>query len=245
MIPLTFIPAAFFAGVLMFLAPCTLPIVPGYLAFIAGAQKGEVLTRRKILVNAIAFVVGFTLIFVLLGVFSGSIGLLLGPWRQLLGRLAGVMFILFGITMLGLFQVPMLSRSHNIQAPHFLTLGRWESSLFLGILFALGWSPCIGPILGTLLLFASISGSALQGALLLTIFSLGLGVPFILSALCIKEISRFTVRAGVFTRILSVCAASILIFLGVLMVLGDTGLLISWGYGALSFIHYDNLLKYM
>src|SRR5665213_2848 len=183
-------PAAFVAGLVMFLAPCTLPLVPGYLAFIGGAgiegyREGSI--RKKIFYNAVAFVIGFSIVFILLGIAAGSVAHILGPWRELLSRLAGIMIALFGITMLGSY-IPFFSVERRIPIPPFLKVGRWESALLIGILFALGWSPCIGPILGSILLFASVSSTMLQGAVLLGIFSLGFGIPFLLVALCIGSI---------------------------------------------------------
>lgn len=244
MIDLTFIPAAFLAGVLMFLAPCTLPIVPGYLAFIAGSPTGA-RSRGRIVRNAFAFVLGFSIIFVLLGVFAAGLGGLLAPWRDSISRIAGGIIILFGFTMLGVIHVPGLMQEFHVRIPKFLSIGRWESSMLIGALFALGWSPCIGPVLGTIFLFASISSSVLQGALLLAVFSVGLGIPFILSAVFLSSAQDAFVKWGKATDLLSYIGALILIAVGILMVLGDMGLLISWGYGLFNFVGYDRLLDYL
>jgi cytochrome c-type biogenesis protein len=171
---LLLIPGAFLAGVLMFLAPCTLPIVPGYLAFIAGVSPGEEKgARGRIVRNAIWFVIGFSVVFVLLGTFAGYVGVAIGPWRTLVARLAGLVIIFFGLTMLGVIKFSFITAEHRARIPKFLSLGRPESSMLIGALFALGWSPCIGPILGTILFIATTT-SAFAGALLLTVFSLGL-----------------------------------------------------------------------
>ena len=233
-------PAAFLAGVLMFLAPCTLPIVPGYLAFIAGACA----TRRRLLLNAIFFVVGFSIIFILLGIFAGFLGAVLGPWRDALGRAAGILIILFGFTMLGFVRISVVTRERHFRIPHFLTLGRPESSFLIGVLFALGWSPCIGPILGTILLFASTSTTALQGAVLLGVFSLGLGLPFILTALLLERASVFFAKWSGVTYTLSIVGGVVLILLGVLMLMGQMGLLVTLGFGLLD-RPYAALLQYM
>ncbi len=236
--PLILIPAAFLAGVLMFLAPCTLPIVPGYLAFIAGGQG-------RVMRNAIAFTVGFSVIFILLGTFAGLLGNVIGPWQNILSRAAGALIILFGLTMLGAIRIPVLSGERHARIPKFLTIGRPESSFLIGVLFALGWSPCIGPILGTILLFASTSATALQGAILLLVFSLGLAIPFILSAMFINSVGNLFARFGKVTNILSITGGTVLILLGLLMLSGSMGLLITYGYGILDFIGYDRLLNYL
>ncbi len=224
----------------MFLAPCTLPIVPGYLAFIAGG-KG----RGTMVKNALAFVLGFSVVFILLGTFAAALGALLGPWREILARAAGVLIIVFGLTMLGFFRIPLFSNTFSISAPKFLTLGHPYSSFLIGALFALGWSPCIGPILGSVLFIASTSATALQGAILLAIFSLGLGVPFVLSAIFMEKISTWFAYGGKTTAMLSYIGGVILICIGVLMVLGDMGLLVTWGFGIFDSWGYGNLLKYL
>jgi cytochrome c-type biogenesis protein len=232
----------------MFLAPCTLPVVPGYLAFIAGVptgQAGSGSARRRIFINALAFVVGFSLIFIILGSFAATIGALLGPWRLYLARFAGLVIILFGLTMLGVWEVPFLSGERRARLPKWLTLGHPHSSFLVGALFALGWSPCIGPILGTILFLASASATAAQGATLLAVFSLGLAIPFLLCAWAIGQAESFVQRAGRLTQTLSIVGGIILILLGVLMLSGNMGLLISWGYGLFGNFGYDRLLNYL
>ena len=243
--PLTLAPAAFLAGSLMFLAPCTLPIVPGYLAFIAGNPTGNLANaRRRVLINAIAFVIGFSLIFILLGTFAAAAGSFLGPWRDTLSRAAGAVIIIFGLTMLGVVRIPVLSSEKRLAIPHFLTIGKVQSSALIGALFALGWSPCIGPILGTILLFASTSATAGQGALLLAVFSLGLGLPFIATALLLNEAGTMIQRYSRFISALSIIGGVILLLLGILMLLGDMGLLVQWGFSTLNG-PYNQLLQYM
>jgi cytochrome c-type biogenesis protein len=230
-------PAAFIAGLLMFLAPCTLPIVPGYLAFISGVRVGDNRiqknVRRRLMLNACAFVLGFSIIFIVLGLFA------------IIARASGAVVVLFGLTMLGVVRVPYLSGERHIAAPKWLTLGRWESSLFIGMLFAFGWSPCIGPILGTVLLFASSAGTKLDGALLLAVFSAGLGLPFILTAYFMSAVSGLVSRTAGAVRVLSSVGAVMLIVLGALMISGDMGLLVAWAFSALDAVHYSSLLQYM
>jgi cytochrome c-type biogenesis protein len=238
MLSLPLIAGAFVAGVLMFLAPCTLPIVPGYLAFIAGE-------RRAVMRNAVAFVLGFSVVFILLGSAAGLFGLIIGSWRFALARLGGALFILFGLTMLGIFRIPLLSSERHLKLPAFIKVGTPSSSALIGALFALGWSPCIGPVLGTILFAASASATAASGALLLAVFSLGLGIPFLLAALLISRAQAAVGRLGGLSQVLSVIGGCFLIIIGVLMLFNETGLLVSWGYGALNFIGYDRLLNYL
>ncbi len=234
MIDLPLIVGAFVAGVLMFLAPCTLPIVPGYLAFIGG---------KRVMRNAFAFVLGFSLVFILLGGFAGSLGGLVAPYREVLGRIAGAVILLFGLTMLGAVAPRFLRGEWHAKLPAFLTIGRPESSFLIGTLFALGWSPCIGPVLGTVLLFASTSATASQGALLLAVFSLGMAVPFLLTALFIERAGSTFARWGRTTTILQYVGGVLLVLIGIAMLLGNMGFITQW---ALQYIPaYDLLLNYL
>ena len=229
---------AFVAGLVMFLAPCTLPIVPGYLAFIGGQQ-------RAVFRNALMFVLGFSSLFVLVGASAGLFGFVLGPWRALLVQAGGAVFILFGLTMLGLVRIPFLSGERHVAMPAFLRVGQASSSFLMGGIFALGWSPCIGPILGSILFAASASATALTGATLLFIFSMGIGVPFLLTALMLERAQPFFARIGWVSQLLSMLGGAFLVLMGVLMLMGQTGLLVAWGFEALNFIEYDRLLKYL
>lgn len=240
MLTIPLILGSFGAGVGMFLAPCTLPLVPSYVGFIAGGSA----RRRDILRNAFAYVLGFSVVFIILGIFAVAIGHLLGPWRLFIPQVAGAIIILFGLTMLGV-RVPLLSAEGHVKLPKFLVVGRWESSFFIGALFALGWSPCIGPILGTVLLVASTSATALQGGILLAIFSAGLALPFILCAALMDTLQPLLMRFARLMRVLSVLNALLLIFIGILMLTGELGLLVTWGFDLLRPFGYDSLLQYL
>ncbi len=220
----------------MFLAPCTLPIVPGYLAFIAGGQG-------RVVRNAAAFVLGFSVIFILLGAFAGYLGAFIGPWREIIGQVAGVILIIFGLVMLGV-RIPVLSRQTNIGIPKWISIGSPFSSMLIGVLFALGWSPCIGPVLGTVLLFASTSSTAIQGAVLLGIFSIGLGLPFLLTAMVLDKAQTVFQKWGRAANILSKIGGVILIALGILMFMGRMDLLLAWGFEFFDAL-YEPLLPYM
>jgi cytochrome c-type biogenesis protein len=248
MLDLPLVVGAFVAGFLMFLAPCTLPIVPGYLAFIAGVpagQAGSQGSRRRIFTNALAFVLGFSVIFILLGTFAAALGSLVGPWRLYASQFAGVIIILFGVTMLGAFNIPLLSGERRMRLPKWLSLGHPHSSFVVGALFALGWSPCIGPILGTILFFASASATAFSGALLLAIFSLGLAIPFLMCAWAIGYAESFARQAGRLSQLLSLVGGIVLIFLGLLMLTGNMSLLVLWGNALLGGLGYERLLNYL
>lgn len=244
--------AAFFAGLLTFLAPCTLPLVPAYLGFISGVDQGALknpatarAARRTIFLNGLSFIVGFSLVFIAFGVLAGFAGVALAPYRIWLARIGGVLVILFGLFMLGVFRLPFFQTDKRIPIPSWLTLGKPSSSLFIGGTFALGWTPCVGPILGSILLLAGTSGTALQGGLMLTIFSFGLAIPFLIIALAFSSATAYIDRISKYLKVVSVIGGVFLILLGVLLATDNFGLTIQYGYELLDFIEYDRLLEYL
>jgi cytochrome c-type biogenesis protein len=244
---------AFIAGFLTFLAPCTLPLVPGYLGFISGVSsedlhdmKSAKKARLKIFANGLFFMLGFSAVFILMGTLVGFVGaILLAPYRLWLGRIGGVFVIFFGLFMLGVFRIPFLFAEKRFSAPAFFERGKPATSFALGSAFAFGWTPCVGPILGSVLLLASTSTTALQGALLLAVFSLGLAVPFLLVAVLWGSSLGIIGKFSGFLNIVSVIGGIFLIALGVLLLTDNIPLLISWGYRLFQFIEYDRLLEYL
>jgi cytochrome c-type biogenesis protein len=243
--PLVLIPGAFVAGLLMFLAPCTLPIVPGYLLYIAGVpQEGAAQGKRRIVSNAVAFVLGFSLVFILLGLFAGTLGAFLNPYRDALMRVTGALFIIFGLILTGVI-TSVVGKEWHMKMPTFLTLGSWQSSSLIGALFAIGWSPCIGPILGSVLLVASQSATAPQGAVLLAVFSLGLGVPFILTALMLERVSAYIERWSKYTPYMNRIVGVLLIVVGALILFGMLSVLMDGGYQLFDWLGYNTLYRYL
>lgn len=244
---------AFIAGVLTFLAPCTLPLVPGYLGFISGASLEDLTdpakskkARWRIFLNGFFFMLGFSAVFVILGTLVGFVGAtVLAPYRVWLGRIGGIFVIIFGLFMLNVLKIPFLTRERQLKIPALFERGKPANSFILGSAFAVGWTPCVGPILGSVLLLASTSTTALQGGLLLAVFSLGLAVPFLLIALGIGSAPRRIQNISKYLTVVSVVGGIFLIFLGILLVTGKIGLLISYGYQIFQFIHYDRLLDYL
>lgn len=244
---------AFIAGFLTFLAPCTLPLVPGYLGFISGASLEDLKdpekskkARWKIFLNGLFFMLGFSAVFIIMGTLVGFIGAaFLVPYRLWLGRIGGVFVIIFGLFMLNILKIPFLMREKQLKAPALFNRGNPTNSFILGSAFAFGWTPCVGPILGSILLLASTSTSALQGALMLTIFSAGLAIPFLLIAIGIGSASRYIQNISKYLNVVSIVGGIFLIFIGTLLLTGNMALLISWGYRLFQFINYDRLLDYL
>lgn len=215
--------SSFIAGVLTFLAPCTLPLVPAFLGVIAGVDQKELAKpesakklRWKIFHNALFYVLGFSLIFILFGVAFSFLGKVL-IIRELLQRIGGVLIIIFGLFLLGILKISFLSAEKQIRVPKLFQSSNKTNSFFIGSLFALGWSPCVGPLLGTVLLLASGTMTILQGTFLLIVFSLGLAIPFLLTALLIgKAFSAFG-RWGNALNVINKIAGVFLVALGVLL----------------------------
>lgn len=197
---------AFLAGLISFLSPCVLPLVPSYLGVIGGA--------RAPLARALGFILGFGLVFIALGATASSLGALLAPHKILLGRLAALLIVFFGLVMLGVIRLPWLMRDTRALAD-----AGGYGPVALGAAFAFGWSPCLGPALGSILGLAASSASLGTGVSLLAAYTLGLAVPFLLAALLWHRLNlrRLNRYAGVFERI----GGAVLVLVGMLMLTGQ------------------------
>ena len=243
---------AFIAGILTFLAPCTLPLVPAYLGFISGVSAKELqdpekikAARGKIFLNGLFFVIGITIIFVLFGVLSGYLGSAFAGYRLWLERIGGVLIIIFGLYMLRVIDLSFLGRGGGLPAKMPLKPGNPFGSLLLGSSFATGWTPCVGPILGSILLLAATSTTAAQGGFLLFIFSMGLAIPFLLIALAYGSASKFLARSARYMRWVEKISGVFLIALGVLIATGNFVLLVSYGFRLFEFLEYERILDYL
>src|SRR5688500_8253078 len=175
---------AFGAGLLSFLSPCVLPLIPSYVTFITGLSLEDVQkSRRAALVHSLLFILGFTLIFLALGATATALGQLLSYQRVWISRVGGVLIIVFGLYMLGVFNVALFSRERRVHIAD-KPVG-YLGTLLVGIAFGAGWTPCIGPILGSILTYAASSADMARGIWLLLAYSLGLAVPFLLSAVAV------------------------------------------------------------
>ncbi len=220
--------AAFGAGILSFLSPCVLPLVPGYLSYLAGMsvqeaqQTGSQPTARwRVSVHALYFVLGFVLIFALLGAAASLAGLALRAYQQVLARLAGLLLVLFGIALTaltGLVPVPFLSREHRIQVQPGTSV--WWRSGLIGVAFGAGWSACTGPILGSILALTAVSATLVQGVIFLLAYALGLGLPFLLVGILVDRISPLMRGIRRYTGPISLIGGVLLILMGMLILSG-------------------------
>lgn len=224
-------------GALSFLSPCVLPLVPAYLCFIAGTSLEELLdeTRdgaqqahltRRVLLGAVGFVLGFSTVFVTLGASASAIGSLILTHKDVLGRVAGIIIILFGLHYMSLLRIGFLNRDVRFQprlahdTSHSLLL-QFATPYLLGLAFAFGWTPCIGPILATVLTVAASQDSLQQGVLLLAAYSLGLGIPFLAAAFAIRGFLSFAGRFRKHIRVAEFIVGLLLALTGLLMLLGS------------------------
>jgi cytochrome c-type biogenesis protein len=215
--------AAFVAGLISFLSPCVLPLVPGYVSLISGVgveelkqQEGKIF--RKVMLNSAAFIVGFSIVFIALGAISTEVGQLLARYKSLLAQVAGVVIILFGLHLTGIFKIKALytdARLHSVKGGS----TAW-GAFVIGFAFAFGWTPCVGPILAVILGFAAAQDSVFKGILLLAVYSLGLAVPFLITSLGIERFLKFYTRFRSHMHALEVASGALLIALGGLLVFG-------------------------
>jgi len=223
--------AAFFAGLISFLSPCVLPLVPGDVSLISGAGVEELKSAqgqlmRRVMINSVGFILGFSVVFITLGAISTEIGQLAARYKHTLSIAAGVVVIIFGLHLTGIFKIKALytdARLHSVKGSS-TPLG----AFVIGFAFAFGWTPCLGPILSAILVVASQEDKVLRGILLLTVYSLGLAIPFLMTSLLMERFLKFYSRFRSHMHALEVASGGLLIALGVLLVLGRFTLISSW-----------------
>jgi cytochrome c-type biogenesis protein len=225
------IPAALFAGVLSFLSPCVLPLVPPYLCYLAGtsieefAEEGEGRARRDIMLAAVLFVAGFSTVFVLLGATASVLGQVIRSHLDVLATVAGLVIIVMGLHFLGVFRIALLHREArlNVEKP----VGVWGAYL-MGLAFAFGWTPCIGPILAAILAVAGSEETVTKGAMLLAVYSAGLGIPFLVAALALEPFTAFMRRFRKRLPLVEKTMGALLVVTGVAFLTGSITQMSFW-----------------
>lgn len=214
---------AFLAGLISFLSPCVLPLVPGYLSIISGVSLDQLKSgsedaalKRSVILSSIMFIIGFSITFIAFGATATALGQALLSRRLILTRIAGVVIIIFGLHLLGIFRIKALyqdKRMHNVR-PTRGALG----AVLLGLVFAFGWSPCVGPILGAILGMAMQQDTAGQGAFLLSVYSMGLAVPFLMTSFGLNRFLAFYSRFKRHFRTLEIVSGVLVLGIGFLIV---------------------------
>jgi cytochrome c-type biogenesis protein len=225
------LPVAFLAGVLSFLSPCVLPLVPSYVSFITGMSLDELGERRwTAFTHALFFTSGFTLIFLVLGATATTLGRFVQYNQVWLERIGGSLIIVFGLYLLGAFRIGVLAQERRVHLQD-KPVG-YLGSLFVGVAFGAGWTPCIGPILGSILAYTSAqSVNFTQGVLLLLAYSLGLAVPFLAAALAVERFIEWFKKFRRFVPLTTKIAGGILVVVGLLLATGYFSILANWLQG--------------
>jgi len=222
---------AFLGGLVSFVSPCVLPLVPGYVSMISGVGVEELKSAqsqllRRVMINSIAFILGFSVVFIALGAAATSVGQALGIYKHTLARVAGVVIILFGLHLTGIFRIKALytdARLHSVKG------GSTPVGAFvIGFAFAFGWTPCLGPILATILGFASQQDTVGKGILLLSVYSLGLAMPFLVTSLLMEQFLKFYSRFRSYMHGIEVASGGLMIALGVLLLIGRFTMISNW-----------------
>ncbi|MBU4437974.1 MAG: cytochrome c biogenesis protein CcdA [Acetobacterium sp.] len=214
---------AFLEGIITFISPCLLPMLPIYISYFAGQTHED--TKYTAVINALGFVLGFTLIFVLLGAFAGSLGRLLIEYSTIVNIIGGIIIILFGLNFMGVLQIFFLNTNHQISLDH--SRAGFFSALLFGIVFSIGWTPCVGAFLGSALMMAASSGDTLKGVLMLLSFSIGLGIPFVVSAVLIDRMKSTFDFIKRHYQIINRVSGGLLVLIGMMMATGLLGYFLS------------------
>jgi cytochrome c-type biogenesis protein len=218
---------AFIAGVASFLSPCVLALVPAYIGYLSGrAAGGESGANNRFITftHGLAFVLGFSAVFILLGVAASALGGLLFDMRTWLGRIGGFIVIIFGLHMIGVFRIPFLEYDTRLQE---MPDPKWGylSSALMGVFFSAGWSPCVGPVLGAILTLALNGGSISQGVVLLSAYSAGLGVPFLIAALGIGWVTTILRKYAKVMRYVEIVMGVLMVIVGAMLMFGAFNIL--------------------
>lgn len=208
---------SFLEGIITFISPCLLPMLPIYISYFAGQNGG----KKTAVLNALGFVTGFTLLFVVLGAFAGALGGWFREYRTAVNILSGCVVILFGLNFMGIIRIPLINTEKRFQMK---TVGAgFLSSLLFGIIFSIGWTPCVGTFLGSALMLAASSGESMKGIFMLLGYSVGLGIPFLISALLINQLKSAFDFIKKHYRVINFISGGLLVVVGILMAAGLMG----------------------
>ncbi len=213
---------SFLEGIITFISPCLLPMLPIYVSYFAGIETQDM--KKNALKNSIAFVAGFSVVFVLLGAFAATLGRILIRYTLEVNIITGLIVILFGLNFMGLVRIPFINTNKNLGLK--FKTGFFSSFLF-GVIFSIGWTPCVGTFLGSALMLAASTGHSIKGVLMLLSYSFGLGIPFIISAVLIDRLKTTFDVIKRHYKVINIIAGSLLVIIGLLMISGLMGKLLN------------------
>lgn len=212
----------FLEGIAAFISPCLLPMIPLYISYFAGRNGGN--SKKQALINSIGFVLGFTILFVLLGVFAGTFGRLINTHMKVINIILGIIIILFGLNYMGLVRIPILNKT--LQIAKNKEKFNFFSAVLFGIVFSIGWTPCVGAFLGSALMLVTTYGEITKGVIMLLLFSLGLGIPFIISSVLLEKLkTTFDWIKKHYKQINIICGIG-LVIIGILMMFGINNIIL-------------------
>ena len=206
----------FLEGIITFISPCILPMLPIYISYFAGENNEN--NRIGALKNSLGFVLGFTVVFTLLGTLAGSFGTFIKEYYGVLNILGGIIIVIFGLNYLGIFKISILEKSYKMNIN--ISPVRFISAILFGMVFAIGWTPCVGTFLGSALMIAANSQDILRGTVMLLVYSIGLGIPFIISAVLISKMKETLTFIKKNYKVINIASGIILVIIGVAMMTG-------------------------
>ncbi|MCA9388525.1 sulfite exporter TauE/SafE family protein [Candidatus Berkelbacteria bacterium] len=234
---------AFGAGLVSFFAPCVLILVPVFLANLAGVSVNDIQTgqssnfRNKVLNSTLSFVLGFTLAFTALGALAGLFGRQIVAAQDMLNLIGGILIIIFGILVTGLIKIPFLQRTFRVNIKGNKQGFSYLQSFLVGLTFAIGWTPCVGPVLGAILILGTQAATVASSALLLFTYSIGLMLPFLVFALFLRSAFKWVQKIGPYTHAIEIIAGILLVLMGILVASGNLSALV----GNLYFLKQPNI----
>lgn len=207
---------SFLEGIITFISPCLLPMIPLYISYFAGGKERN---TKKTIKNALGFILGFTIVFVSMGALAGTFGNLLNEYKTVVDIITGLIVIFFGLNFLGVFKLNIFKGAKKVKTDN---LGFFSSMVF-GIVFSIGWTPCVGAFLGSALMLAASQGHVVEGTVMLLLYSLGLGIPFFISAILIDKLRGAFAFIKKHYKIINTICGCLLVVIGVLMATGLFG----------------------
>jgi cytochrome c-type biogenesis protein len=238
-------PVAFGAGIVSFFAPCVIPLLPAYVSYVTGVSlseledKGYSLFRKKLFFSSLLYIIGFSIVFVLLGTTAASIGYALRRYELVIQRVGGLIIFILGLQFSGFLNISFLIRERKLDLPNWVNKLGYLRSFFIGLIFATAWTPCVGVVLGSILALAAVSGTVFEGSLLLFVYSLGISIPFLIVSLTLASAPKYLNFINKHIRIISVISGSILAVLGLMLLTNTYKFLNSWLFEVASRLGYE------